>query len=69
MGGAKVEDEWSVAVSVAGSRLYGRVLLGGLLYDRLRFQAAILANLVGVVVALVMIRLAVKEPSLTERDR
>jgi len=43
--------------------------LGGLLYDRFGFQAPILANLVGVVVALVMILLAVKEPSLTERDR
>ncbi|MFB0534139.1 MAG: MFS transporter [Anaerolineae bacterium] len=43
--------------------------LGGLLYDRFGFQAPILANLVGVVLALVIILLAVKEPSLTERDR
>lgn len=40
--------------------------LGGLLYDRFGFRAPILANLVGVVMALVTILLAVKEPSLTE---
>jgi MFS family permease len=43
--------------------------LGGLLYDRFGFQAPILANLVGAVVALTMILLLVKEPSLTERDQ
>jgi len=43
--------------------------LGGLLYDRFGFQAPILANLLGSVVALMMILLAVKEPSLTESDR
>jgi MFS family permease len=43
--------------------------IGGLLYDRFGFQAPILANLVGVVVALVMILFAVKEPSLAEYDR
>lgn len=37
--------------------------LGGLLYDRFGFQAPILANLVGVVIALVAIIVAVKEPS------
>jgi len=43
--------------------------LGGLLYDRFGFQAPILANLVGAVVALTMILLMVKEPLLTEHDR
>jgi MFS family permease len=43
--------------------------IGGLLYDRFGFQAPILANLVGAVVALTMILLLVKEPSLTERDQ
>ena len=37
--------------------------IGGLLYDRFGFQAPILANLVGVVIALVAIIVAVKEPS------
>ena len=37
--------------------------IGGLLYDRFGFQAPILANLVGVVIALVAIVVAVKEPS------
>jgi MFS family permease len=37
--------------------------LGGLLYDRFGFQAPILANLVGVVIALVAIVVAVREPS------
>ncbi len=36
--------------------------IGGLLYDRFGFQAPILANLVGVVIALVAILVAVKEP-------
>ena len=36
--------------------------LGGLLYDRFGFQAPILANLVGVAVALVVILVVVKEP-------
>lgn len=43
--------------------------IGGLLYDRFGFQAPILANLVGVVVALVIILLTVKEPPLAEHDR
>ena len=37
--------------------------IGGLLYDHFGFQAPILANLVGVVLALVAIVVAVKEPS------
>ncbi|HID87306.1 MAG TPA: MFS transporter, partial [Anaerolineae bacterium] len=37
--------------------------IGGLLYDRFGFQAPILANLVGVAIALVAIILAVREPS------
>ena len=37
--------------------------IGGLLYDRFGFQAPILANLVGVVIALVAVVVAVKEPS------
>jgi MFS family permease len=37
--------------------------LGGLLYDRFGFQAPILANLIGVAIALVAIVVAVKEPS------
>ena len=37
--------------------------IGGLLYDHFGFQAPILANLVGVVVTLVAIVVAVKEPS------
>ncbi|MBM4466012.1 MAG: MFS transporter [Chloroflexi bacterium] len=37
--------------------------IGGLLYDRFGFQAPILANLVGVVIALVTIVVAVKEPA------
>jgi len=37
--------------------------IGGLLYDRFGFQAPILANLVGVAIALVAIVVAVKEPS------
>jgi MFS family permease len=37
--------------------------VGGLLYDRYGFQAPILANLVGVVIALVAIVVAVREPS------
>lgn len=37
--------------------------LGGLLYDRFGFQAPVLANLVGVVIALVTIVVAVREPS------
>jgi MFS family permease len=36
--------------------------IGGLLYDHFGFQAPILANLVGVVIALVAILVAVKEP-------
>jgi DHA1 family multidrug resistance protein-like MFS transporter len=36
--------------------------LGGLLYDRFGFQAPILANLVGVAIALVAIVVAVREP-------
>ena len=36
--------------------------IGGLLYDRFGFQVPILANLVGVVIALVAIVVAVKEP-------
>ena len=36
--------------------------LGGLLYDRFGFQAPVLANLIGVVVALVVILVAVHEP-------
>jgi MFS family permease len=43
--------------------------LGGLPYDRFGFQAPILANLVGIIVALVIILVAVKEPPLAERDR
>jgi MFS family permease len=38
--------------------------VGGLLYDRFGFQAPILASLVGVVIALVAIVVAVKEPAL-----
>jgi len=37
--------------------------IGGLLYDRFGFQAPILANLVGVAIALVAVVVAVKEPS------
>jgi MFS family permease len=37
--------------------------IGGLLYDHFGFQAPILANLVGVIIALVAIVVAVKEPS------
>jgi MFS family permease len=37
--------------------------LGGLLYDRFGFQAPILANLVGVAIALVAVVVAVKEPA------
>jgi MFS family permease len=37
--------------------------IGGLLYDHFGFQAPILANLVGVVIALVAVVVAVKEPS------
>ncbi|MFQ5814503.1 MAG: MFS transporter [Anaerolineae bacterium] len=37
--------------------------IGGLLYDRFGFQAPLLANLVGVVIALVAVVVAVKEPS------
>jgi len=37
--------------------------IGGLLYDRFGFRAPILANLVGLVIALVAIILAVREPS------
>lgn len=37
--------------------------LGGLLYDHFGFQAPLLANLVGVVIALVAIVVAVKEPA------
>ncbi len=37
--------------------------IGGLLYDRFGFRAPILANLVGVAIALVAIILAVREPS------
>ncbi len=37
--------------------------IGGLLYDRFGFQAPILANLVGVVIALVAVVVAVKEPA------
>jgi DHA1 family multidrug resistance protein-like MFS transporter len=37
--------------------------IGGLLYDRFGFQAPILANLVGVVIALVTIVVAVREPA------
>jgi len=36
--------------------------IGGLLYDRFGFQAPILANLVGITIALVGIIVAVKEP-------
>ena len=43
--------------------------LGGLLYDRFGFQAPILANLVGVVAALAVILVAVKEPPLAESGR
>jgi len=43
--------------------------LGGLLYDRFGFQAPILANLVGVVIALAVIIVVVKEPQLAERDQ
>jgi MFS family permease len=42
--------------------------IGGLLYDRFGFQAPLLANLVGSSMALVLIFLAVKEPSPTEQD-
>ena len=37
--------------------------IGGLLYDRFGFQAPILANLVGVAIALVAVVVAVKEPA------
>jgi len=37
--------------------------IGGLLYDSFGFQAPIMANLVGVVIVLVVIALAVKEPA------
>lgn len=43
--------------------------IGGLLYDRFGFQAPILANLVGVVIALVAIIVAVKEPPLADSAR
>lgn len=43
--------------------------LGGLLYDRFGFQAPILANLVGVILALAVIVIAVKEPPPAERHR
>ena len=36
--------------------------IGGLLYDHFGFQAPIFANLVGVVIALVAIVVAVREP-------
>jgi len=36
--------------------------IGGLLFDRFGFQAPILANLIGVTIALVAIIVAVKEP-------
>ncbi|MEA3311672.1 MAG: hypothetical protein U9Q76_05590, partial [candidate division WOR-3 bacterium] len=36
--------------------------IGGLLYDRFGFKAPIMANLVGVAIALVTVAIAVKEP-------
>ena len=40
--------------------------IGGLLYDRFGFQAPILANLAGIVIALVVIIVMVKEPPSAE---
>jgi MFS family permease len=43
--------------------------LGGLLYDRFGFRAPILANLVGLVVALALVVIAVKETPPVEREQ
>ena len=47
----------------ACGRLFYKLYIGGLLFDRFGFQAPILANLIGVTIALVAIVVAVKEPS------